>query len=333
MNRDYERISSTSGIILSSDEFDRKIKAFDLEKKEVKEHENIKGGDMPGDKMDVKIGSIIQARTLFPVLMEEIKNKLSENSYGRVVVSISGGSGSGKTVLAALMAHYLNLAGVGAYTLSGDNFVHRIPAENDAGRRRVFRHNGVRNVIDEGFGSKEAFEEIMEMQKEEDSTGKFSHQDSIWFPSYLEGGKKALKRHLGTPHEQNFNEMNDVLNAFRDGADEIWLRRMGRDDTAFWYEKTDFSKISVLFLEWTHGMSQYLTGIDLSVFLNTTPEETYAFRQARARDANAKSDLIQLVIELEQKLLISQVPRADLIVNRQGEVVDFDTWKNIMGIS
>lgn len=332
MNRDYDRISPEERTALSGDKFEEKIKAFDLSKNEVKEHEDIKGGDMPGDKMDVKIGSIIQSRNLFPILTDRIKNVVSENPYGRCVVSISGGSGSGKTVLAALMSHYLNLAGIKSYTLSGDNYVHRIPEENDAGRRRVFRHNGIRNVVDSGFGSPSNFKEIMEMQKEEDETGKFSHKDAPWFDSYIEGGRKALKRHLGTPHEQNFNEMNDVLNAFRDGAKDIWLRRMGRDDTAFWYEDVDFSDTSVIFLEWTHGLSGYLTGIDVSVFLNTTPEETKAFRLARARDDNARSDLIQNVIEIEQQMLLSQVPTADLIVNREGKVISFDEWKKIMGV-
>lgn len=328
MNRDYDRITPLSE--KDYDYFADKLNSFDIISNEVKEHQNIHGGDMPGDKMDVKTGSILQTRNLFPVLSEKICQALSKNQYGRAVVSIAGGSGSGKTVLASLMSYYLNLAGIKAYTLSGDNFVHRIPEENDAGRRRVFRHNGVRSVVDAGFGSEKVFSEIMAMQKEEDKTGKFSMTDSIWWNSYLEGGRKALRRHLGTPHEQNFSEMNDVLNAFRDGARAIWLRRMGRDDTAFWYEKKDFSDTSVIFLEWTHGLSEYLTGIDISVFLNSTPEETYAFRQARGRDANAKSDFIQLVIELEQQLLLSEAPTADLIVNRQGNVISFDEWKRIM---
>lgn len=332
MNRDYDRISPLPENANEENDFFVKIKAFDLTANEVKEHQDIPGGDMPGDRMDVKIGSIIQARNLFPVLSEKIGEAASKNPYGRAVVSIAGGSGSGKTVLASLMSYYLNLAGIKSYTLSGDNFVHRIPEENDAGRRRVFRHNGVRSVVDSGLGSKEVFEEIMAMQKEEDETGRFSKTDSAWWNAYLEGGRKALKRHLGTPHEQNFSEMNDVLNAFRDGAKDIWLRRMGRDDTAFWYEKRDFSDTAVIFLEWTHGLSEYLTGIDISVFLNSTPEETYAFRQARARDANAKSDLIQLVIDLEQQLLLSEAPTADLIVNRQGEAVSFEDWKKIMGL-
>ena len=63
-----------------------------------------------------------------------------------------------------------------------------------------------------------------------------------------------------------------------------------------WYEQTDLTGVQVLLLEWTHGGSEYLNGVDVSVYLDSTPEETKARRIRRGRDENAASAFIQLVI-------------------------------------
>lgn len=328
MNRDYDRI-----------QFDEKYKESALQRLAAinpaalspAPGQKIPGGDMPGDITDINEAAVSAAVRLFPVLREHILAAIEDNPYGRCVISISGGSGSGKTCSAAILAYILNSAGIETYTMSGDNYAHRIPHENDEGRQRVFRHNGVRAVVDARLAEDpHVFKEIMAFQKEENEKG---HAEppagSEWFDTYVAGGKAALKRHLATPHEQNFNEINDVISAFRDGAREIWLRRMGRDTTAFWYENRDFSKTSVLILEWTLGLSRYLTGIDVPVFIETTPEETYTSRISRGRDSNARTDLIQAVIEIEQKLLIRDVPRASVIATRAGAVLTPDEWRTM----
>lgn len=65
-----------------------------------------------------------------------------------------------------------------------------------------------------------------------------------------------------------------MLAAFHEGKDTITLRHMGREDGEISSEETDFSGISVLLLEWTHGGSDDLHGVDLPVFLESSPEET-----------------------------------------------------------
>ena len=107
---------------------------------------------------------------------------------------------------------------------------------------------------------------------------------------------------------------------------------MGRDTTAFWYESRDFTKTSVLILEWTLSLSRYLIGIDVPVFIDATPEETYASRVARGRDANARTDLIQAVVEIEQGLLMRDVPRASVIATRDGRVLTVEEWKARHGL-
>lgn len=328
MNRDYVSIELSKN---HNQNVAGRILAIDPYKIDVDPKDSIPGGDMPGDTLDLNEATIASAKKLFSSVKESIAKNIGNNPYGRTIISIAGGSGSGKTCLSALLTHFLNASNVGAYTISGDNYPHMIPVENDASRLRVFRHNGVRAVVDARLGSPEVFGEIRDFQKKENETGHVNPVDKPWYPVYISGGKAALNRHLGTPHEQNYNEINDVLNAFRDGAETIWLRRMGRDNTAFWYEEKNFSDVSVLILEWTHGLSQFITGVDIPIFLNTTPEETYADRKRRGRDGNTDTDLIKAVVEIEQRQLLNEVSRARVIASRSGDVMTYEDWKKLMG--
>ena len=49
---------------------------------------------------------------------------------------------------------------------------------------------------------------------------------------------------------------------------------MGRTDSELWYDAVDVRNCAVLIIEWTHGNSVYLKGIDLPVLLASTPQET-----------------------------------------------------------
>ena len=95
-------------------------------------------GDMPGDKVQIGLSHIAKASAIFPLLLNEMKQLDRE----KIVVSVFGGSGVGKSETASLLAWYLNCAGIGAYVMSGDNYPRRIPLYNDAERNRVFRTAG-----------------------------------------------------------------------------------------------------------------------------------------------------------------------------------------------
>ena len=101
-------------------------------------------GDMPGDKIEIGDSHKQKAATVFPVLVEKLKAVMENHPHQRAVVCVCGGSGVGKSEIASLLGEYLQKAGVGSYVLSGDNYPHRIPAQNDAERLRVFRCGGVR---------------------------------------------------------------------------------------------------------------------------------------------------------------------------------------------
>lgn len=194
----------------------------------------------------------------------------------RVVISIYGGSGSGKTTIATALQQYFLSEGIGCYLLGGDNYPHRIPKRNDEERLRV----------------------------------------------YEEVGEEGLREYLGTPKEIDFDCINQVLAEFHAGKDTITLRHMGREDGDISSEETDFAGIPVMLVEWTHGGSEYLKGVDIPVFLESSPEETKERRIRRNRDENAASPFICRVVELEQEKLDIQKGHARLVVGKDKEVYE-----------
>ena len=233
-------------------------------------------GDMPGDSIRIDEKHIAKAQTIFPILME----KIDALGQSKTVVSVYGGSGVGKSETASLLSTFLRESGIGAYTMSGDNYVHRIPMRNDAERERVF----------------------------------------------AEGGESALRTYLGSEFEINFKEVNEIIRLFRSGADRIYLKRMGRADGELWYEPVDFSGVSVLVLEWTHGNNANLRGVDIPVFLASTPAETLAHRIARNRDGNPDSPFITMVLGMEQDLLTSQAGSAGIIISKAGDIITAEDY-------
>lgn len=177
-----------------------------------------------------------------------------------------------------------NSFSVGCYTLSGDNYPHRIPEDNDSERLRL----------------------------------------------YSEGGMEALSSYLGSPSELNFDEVNNILKSFKDGADTLHLKRMGRDKDSIRYDDVDMSDIQILILEWTHGNSKYLKYVDVPILLNSTPEETLEYRQLRARDSATDSPFTMMVLNLEQEQLKAQADKAKIIMTKSGEIIDYTTYTSIM---
>ena len=125
--------------------------------------ESIPQGDMPGDKICITEEHRRKAETLFPKLKQLLWETLSHHPHQRAVVAVCGGSGVGKSEIASLLSYYLNQLGVGSYTLSGDNYPHRIPRDNDAERLRVFREGGLRGLIAAGVYTREIGDTLREV--------------------------------------------------------------------------------------------------------------------------------------------------------------------------
>jgi alpha-galactosidase len=278
-------------------------------------------GDMPGDKVSINEGHVAKANLIFPRLLALLPDLLAQNPAKRAVISVCGGSGVGKSETASLLSYYLNQLGVGAYTLSGDNYPHRIPLFNDAERLRVFRVAGLRGLLAAGeydAARAEALAKLMDDGKEADPGVREAYP---WMKVYQQAGREGLSGYLGTQNEIDFAELSDILAQFKSGKEEIFLKRMGRVETALWYDNVDMRNITVLVVEWTHGNNDLLTDVDVPILLNSTPEETLAHRKLRARDGAPDSPFTTMVLEIEQGLLRSQAHKAKIVVSKSCELL------------
>jgi hypothetical protein len=297
---------------------------------DIRDTDSIPKGDMPGDK--VKIGSvhIQKARIIFPKLLELLMPVLEENPYQRAVVVVCGGSGVGKSEIASLISYYLNCMDLGSYTLSGDNYPHRIPKFNDAERLRVFRKSGIDGLIAKG----QYIEGRHAILKELQDSGNDSNPDYIsrypWLSSYQGAGRSGLQNYLGTSNEIDFKELTEIISRFKNGESRIFLKRMGREETELWYEPVDFSNKNVMVIEWTHGNNHNLQGIDIPILLNSTPRETLEHRRSRNRDGATDSSFTTMVLEIELGMLVSQAPKAKLISSKSGEILAYSDFVKLM---
>ena len=280
-------------------------------------------GDMPGDKIKIDDGHIQKATTIFPSLIKELKKENKD----KVVVSVFGGSGVGKSEIASLLTYYLQSAGIGAYVLSGDNYPRRIPLYNDAERFSIFRAAGLRGLLKDKLYSKDVQTVLDELWKSESDPDPKQVADYPWLTSYQKAGRSALKGYLGTEKEQDYDEINEIIDAFKKGEEKIYLKRMGRSEDERWYDAIDFSSISVLVIEWTHGGNKALNGIDIPILLNSTPEETREHRRLRARDGKTDSAFTTMVLEIEQEELDDRAPYAKIIIAKSGEVLDPQSFR------
>ena len=288
-------------------------------------------GDMPGDKVQIGESHVAKAGAILPRLWEILRPVLEASPYQRAVISVHGGSGVGKSEIGSLLAHYLRANGIGAYVMSGDNYPRRIPRDNDAERLRTFRTAGVRGLVDAGLYDDGVRNALAELQASDRDADPVAAVETPWLATYQRVGRAALDAYLGTPNEIDFAEVSAILARFHDGATSLQLKRMGRELGELWYESVDVSQVNVLVVEWTHGNSDHLVGVDVPILLNSTPEETLAHRRARARDGATDSPFTTMVLALEQAKLADQAHKAKLIVAKSGEVIDYDTYLASMG--
>ena len=288
-------------------------------------------GDMPGDKVQIDAGHVAKATSVLPRLWEVLRPILEASPHQRAVVAVHGGSGVGKSEIGSLLAHFLRANGVGAYVMSGDNYPRRIPRDNDAERLRTFRTAGVRGLVDAGLYGGDVRRALSDLQAADRDADPGLVAEHPWLGTYQRVGRAALDAYLGTPNEIDFDEVSGILARFHDGATSLNLKRMGRELGELWYESVDVSDVSVLVVEWTHGNSDHLTGVDVPILLSSTPEETLAHRRARARDGAVDSPFTTMVLALEQAKLASQARKAKIIVAKSGEVIDYDRYLASMG--
>lgn len=296
----------------------------------IQDTSSIPKGDMPGDKVMIGSDHISKAESIFPKLLEILIPVLNEHPYSRAAIAVCGGSGVGKSGIASLFSYYLNRMSLGSYTLSGDNYPHRIPKYNDAERLRVFRQSGIKGLISHGQYGEERHAVLKELQENGSDANPDYVKNHPWLSVYQREGRSGLKNYLGTANEIDFKELTEIISQFKNGASRIFLKRMGREETELWYEPVDFSNKNIMIIEWTHGNNDNLQGIDIPILLNSTPQETLEHRRARNRDSGADSPFTTMVLGIEQDLLISQATKAKLIVSKSGEILSYKDYIRIM---
>ena len=287
-------------------------------------------GDMPGDSVHIEPIHTRKANVIFPALCELLNPLQKDNPYRRTVVAVCGGSGVGKSETASLLSAYFQKAGVGSYTLSGDNYPRRIPRYNDAERLRIYRRFGIRGLVQSGLYTQERGDEVRVLQRENRDADSSLVAGNAWMSVYQREGSSALAAYLGSPMEIDFDELNDIISQFKNGAQSIYLKRMGREETEQWYEAVDFTAVNVLIIEWTHANSDYLHGVDVPVLLHSTPVETLQHRKARRRDGGTDSPFTTMVLGLEQRQLEMQAHKAKLIVSRSAALLSYAAYRKTM---
>ncbi|MBP1756985.1 MAG: hypothetical protein H6Q59_3383 [Firmicutes bacterium] len=297
---------------------------------DIASYDNIPTGDMPGDKVKISEEHIRKAQLIVPELLKQLIPHLNEHPNQKAVIAVCGGSGVGKSEIASLLSYYLNQMELGSYTLSGDNYPHRVPSYNDAERMRIFRTSGIKGLIIHGLYSEETKRVLLELQNSDNDYNPEYTKAYSWLAIYQSTGRDGLKNYLGTANEIDFHELSDIISRFKNGSDHIHLKRMGRAVTELWYEAVDFSNTNILIIEWTHGNSYHLQGVDLPILLNSTPKETLEHRRARNRDGGTDSPFTTMVLGIEQELLISQAIRAKLIISKNGELLTYQDYTKIM---
>ncbi len=290
-------------------------------------------GDMPGDKIQIDSGHISKANVIFPKLLEELSAAFARNPHRRAVISVCGGSGVGKSETASLLSFYLQQIGIGSYTLSGDNYPHRIPKDNDIERVRVFHRGGLWGLVTSGQCTQANQEILRGLQLEDRDADPALCTVHPWLEVYQQEGRKSLSDYLGTTHEIDFDQVTSIVSQFKNGAEHIFLKRMGRTATDLWYDDVDFSAASVLLIEWTHGNSDRFQGVDVPILLNSTPQETLEHRKSRQRDGGVDHPFTTMVLELEQKMLVAQAEKAKIIITKNSAILPYSEYRLLMARS
>lgn len=263
---------------------------------------------------DLAREQIRNAERLFPLILE----KTEERKEKKTIISVSGGSGVGKTGMAFLLQNMFEKQGKKSLIISGDNYPHRIPMYNDAERIARFRMSGLNGLITERLYTDEVKEKLLELQKA--GRDAEEQEDMQWLSIYQKYGDKALTDYLGTDQELDYEAVSNLLMQFHGETSQLLLRHMGRTPDDIWYDRRDVSDTDILILEWTHGNSACLQGVDVSVVLISTPEETLENRKKRNRDTAIDSPFVARVLRIEQKKIQDGLDRADIIQDMHGRI-------------
>ena len=262
----------------------------------------------------------VECKQRIEIAIMELKELFTMNQKlqkeEKIIIGLSGGSGSGKSVMAESLSYLLNNAGLKTIIMTGDNVPFRFPRLNDEERLARFRNAGTASLVSHDLYNEEVRAKLQKWMSDFTDASYDYVKENPWFSYYLDAGKKALEEYLGSPIEQDFYYCNEILSAFKKGKKQVWLKNLGREEDSLCYEEADFSEADILILEWTHSNSDYVKGVDIPIFLESTVEETLEYRLQRNRDTHIDSPFLMMVLGIEQNQLESQKNKALIKIRR-----------------
>ncbi len=289
-------------------------------KDELAKNDLLQCGDMPGDKIRIDDSHIYRAEIIFP----HLESYLRSRHPAKTIVSIFGGSGVGKSEIGSLLAQHCRRAGFIPYLLSGDNYPFRYPALNDSERLNRFRYSGWASLINHENFNAELSNELTQLIAKEMDADTEAEKNNLGIQAYQSAGRKALCEYLGSHEELDFGILNNIITLFKNSEKKIPLKRMGRAPGETWFDVVDFSETPVMIIEWTHGNSPHLQGVDFPIFLYSSPEETSEHRRIRGRDTHTDSPFTRLILDIEQSMVNRQSQNARIIINKAGTLISHD---------
>ncbi len=197
---------------------------------------------------------------------------------------------------------------------------------------RTFREYGIKGLVASGGYDRERGEVLQRLWAEDTDADPLLREIYPWLREYQTAGRQGLERYLGTPEEIDFDEINRIVAAFKNGERRLTVKRMGRGAADIWYDDVDVSDTRALIVEWTHGNSEYLHGIDIPVMIDAVPEETVEYRRKRNRDGACDSPFTAMVLEIEQRALNRRAAHASLIVGTGGDIIPYDAYCAARGL-
>lgn len=80
-------------------------------------------------------------------------------------------------------------------------------------------------------------------------------------------------------------------------------------------------------IEWTHANSDFLKGVDIPIYLNSTPMQTLEHRRAATATRRRTSAFTTMVLNIEQRKLDSQAWKAQVILSREGKKITYSAYR------
>ena len=211
------------------------------------------------------LGDVLLITDNHKAAAQPILERILKNRTDRMMIGISGESGSGKTELAHVIARSLRKEGLFAKPIHTDNYYKTLPLERRAWRNK----HGIENVV-----------------------------------GYNEYDWDAINRTLTDFKAGRTSEM-PCVDLVTDQVDHLI---------------TDFSKVDMLIVDGLYAIKA--DHLDLRVFIELTYKETKEKHIKDARGKEVMDEVRWATLEQEHKMVQSLRPRADLLVNKNYEVVE-----------